>query len=154
VAETTAPPADLVPQGAPNGGAYGASSNLDQLTELVTQAAVLFYLAEEPQNPSVKTYWDALHYIATSLSVGYANIFPVTALGKAIGAVVQMVGPAMSSKALDRPFAPKAADGEALSLPAFDRELLSRLDAVLDELRALRGALPAAGPSELSGAAP
>jgi len=50
----------------------------------------------------VKTYWDALHYVSTSLSVGYANIFPVTPAGKAIGAVVQMLGPALSSRALDR----------------------------------------------------
>jgi voltage-gated potassium channel len=53
-------------------------------------------------NPSVKTYWDALHYVSTSLSVGYANIFPVTQAGKAIGAVVQMLGPALSARALER----------------------------------------------------
>ena len=75
--------------------------NLEQLTELVTQAAALFYLVESPVNPAVKTYWDALHYIATSLSVGYANIFPVTAAGKAIGAAVMMIGPALSARALD-----------------------------------------------------
>jgi hypothetical protein len=40
-------------------------------------------------------------YVSTSLSVGYANIFPVTQAGKAIGALVQMVGPALSAKALD-----------------------------------------------------
>jgi hypothetical protein len=75
--------------------------NLEQLTELVTQAAALFYLVESPVNPGVQTYWDALHYIATSLSVGYANIFPVTAAGKAIGAAVMMIGPALSARALD-----------------------------------------------------
>jgi hypothetical protein len=42
-----------------------------------------------------------LVYIATSLSVGYANIFRVTAAGKAIGAAVMMIGPALSAKALD-----------------------------------------------------
>ena len=77
------------------------STHLEQLTELVTQAAAWFYLAESPVNPQVATYWDALHYIATSLSVGYANIFPVTAAGKAIGAMVMMVGPALSAKALE-----------------------------------------------------
>ncbi len=76
-------------------------ANLEQLAELVSQAAMLFYLAESPVNPQVASYWDALHYIATSLSVGYANIFPVTAAGKAIGAMVMMVGPALSAKALD-----------------------------------------------------
>ena len=49
----------------------------------------------------MQTYWDALHYVSTSLSVGYANIYPVTQTGRLIGAVVQMLGPALSSKALD-----------------------------------------------------
>jgi hypothetical protein len=74
----------------------------EELTDFVCSAAALFLCAEEGHNPSVKTYWDALHYVSTSLSVGYANIFPVTPAGKAIGAVVQMLGPALSSRALDR----------------------------------------------------
>ena len=74
----------------------------EELTQFVCTAAALFYVAEEGHNPAVRTYFDALHYVSTSLSVGYANIFPVTQAGKAIGAVVQMVGPALSSKALDQ----------------------------------------------------
>jgi len=74
----------------------------EELTDFVCSAAALFLCAEEGHNPSVKTYWDALHYVSTSLSVGYANIFPVTPAGKAIGAVVQMLGPALSSRALDK----------------------------------------------------
>ncbi len=81
--------------------ARGGASNLEQLTAFVSQAAAAFYLAESPHNPAVQTYWDALHYIATALSVGYANIFPVTAAGKAIGALVMMVGPALSARALE-----------------------------------------------------
>src|SRR5215813_7292733 len=76
-------------------------SPADELGALVGWGAALFYLAESEVNPGVRTYWDALHYIATSLSVGYANIFPVTPLGKTIGSVVQMVGPALSARALD-----------------------------------------------------
>ena len=74
---------------------------LEELDLLVTYGAALFYWAEQGQNPSVTSYWDALHYIATSLSVGYANIFPVTPLGKTIGAVVMMIGPALSARALE-----------------------------------------------------
>ncbi len=73
----------------------------EDLTELVATAAALFYLAEHEANPLVQTYFDAFHYIATSLSVGYANIFPVTPMGKLIGGVVMMVGPALSAKALE-----------------------------------------------------
>ena len=99
----------------------------EELTQFVCTAAALFYCAEQPENPAVQTYFDALHYISTSLSVGYANFFPVTQAGKAIGAVVQMVGPAMSSKALDQP-----------------SEAGASLDDVLAELRKLTAALPAA----------
>ena len=75
-------------------------TRIEELTDFVCAAAVLFLCAEEGHNPSVRTFWDALHYVSTSLSVGYANIFPVTQAGKAIGAMVQMVGPALSSRAL------------------------------------------------------
>ena len=100
-----------------------APSNAQQLADFVSTAAMLFLLAEEGHNPSVQTYWDALHYISTSLSVGYATIFPQTQMGKAIGAVVQMVGPALSAKALE---APPSAEPDPV---------LEKLDAILQELR-------------------
>jgi hypothetical protein len=99
----------------------------EELTLLVTWGAGLFYWAEAGANPMVRSYWDALHYIATSLSVGYANIFPVTALGKAVGAVVMMVGPALSARALDNQERRGDDDGTTL--------LASKLDAILAELR-------------------
>jgi Ion channel len=76
------------------------ATNLEQLTAFVNEAAVLFWLAEHEQNPAIQTYWDAAHYISTALSVGYANVFPVTQAGKAIASAVMMVGPALSSRAL------------------------------------------------------
>src|SRR6187551_2706950 len=78
-----------------------SAAPIDELSALVTWGAALFYWAENGVNESVKDYWDAVHYIATSLSVGYANIFPVTPLGKTIGAVVMMMGPALSARALE-----------------------------------------------------
>lgn len=79
------------------------ASPSEELTELVATAAALFYLAEHEENPQVASYWDAFHYIATSISVGYAQIFPVTPLGKLIGGIVMMVGPALSARLLDPP---------------------------------------------------
>src|SRR5262245_33724089 len=70
----------------------------DELGALVSWGAALFYLAEVGVNPAVNDYWDAVHYVSTSLSVGYANIFPVTALGKSVGSVMMMVGPALSAR--------------------------------------------------------
>src|SRR5215831_16496307 len=100
----------------------------EELSLLVGWGAAVFYWAEAGANPMVRSYWDALHYIATSLSVGYANVFPVTALGKAVGAVVMMVGPALSARALDQGQGPRPADdGTAL--------ISAKLDAILAELR-------------------
>ena len=96
----------------------------EELTDFVCAASALFFCAEEGRNPSVTTLWDALHYVSTSLSVGYAQIYPATQAGKAIGAVVQMLGPALSSKALDR-----------------DRP--DRMDELLEELRKITSLLPA-----------
>src|SRR5258707_14746545 len=104
-------------------------TNAEVLTSFVTTAAALFFLAEEGQNPTVTTYWDALHYIATSLSVGYANIFPCTPLGKAIGAAVMMVGPALSARALE--------SGEGKAGADSDPQIVAKLDEVLVELRKL-----------------
>ncbi len=101
----------------------------EELGLLVAWGAAMFYWAEAGENPAVRTYWDALHYVATSLSVGYANIFPVTALGKAIGAVVMMVGPALSARALDA--APQGRAGA----PDGSAAVVERLDAILAELR-------------------
>ena len=100
----------------------------EELGMLVSWGAAAFYWAESGANPNVRTYWDALHYVATSLSVGYANIFPVTALGKVIGAVVMSVGPALSARVLEQPVPPAAPDeGTAM--------LAAKLDAILAELR-------------------
>ena len=100
----------------------------EELSALVAWGATLFYWAEYEVNDGVRSYWDALHYIATSLSVGYANIFPVTPLGKTIGAVVMMVGPALSARALD---------GAPTVTTASDGALGAKLDAILDELKKL-----------------
>jgi hypothetical protein len=106
---------------------HGGPTPMESLCAFVGAGALMFYWAEKDENPAVRTYWDAVHYVATSLSVGYANIFPVTQMGKAIGAAVMMVGPALSAGALGGRDAPPAAD------PA----LADKLDAILAELRKL-----------------
>jgi len=114
----------------------------EELAALVSWGAAAFYWAEAGANPRVTTYWDALHYITTSLSVGYANIFPVTPIGKIIGALVMTVGPALSARALDqgaRASSEQETTGTAL--------LAAKLDAILAELRRQSSARELAPPT-------
>src|SRR5689334_947617 len=69
-------------EGAPPELPGAAPSDAETLASFTAWAAGLFYLAEVGENAGVNDYWDAFHYVATSLSVGYANIFPVTPAGK------------------------------------------------------------------------
>lgn len=85
---------------------------LDSAFEFLGAAALGFYLSEKDHNPKVMSYMDAFYYISTCASVGYADIFAVTQTGKAIAALVMIVGPALSAKALDRPRV-KARDQDA-----------------------------------------
>jgi len=123
--------------------AAGETAPVDELSALVTWGAALFYWAEEGVNDGVKSYWDALHYIATSLSVGYANIFPVTPLGKTVGAVVQMIGPALSARALGpsgEAGGAERSDTNGAAHPEADASqgaVVEKLDAILEELKKL-----------------
>ena len=106
---------------------------LDALFGTVLVGAYLFYRAEHGHNPKVARYWDALTFIATSLSVGYDNTFPETAAGEAVASLVMIIGPSMAASALDPPAAEKTDP---------NGEVVRRLDAILEELRAQRGVLP------------
>jgi hypothetical protein len=76
---------------------------LDASLEFLGIASLAFYQAEKDVNPKVQTYVDAFYYISTCASVGYADIFAVTQTGRAIAALVMIVGPALAGRSLDRP---------------------------------------------------
>jgi voltage-gated potassium channel len=101
----------------------------EEVAVLVAGSAALFYWAEKDDNPGVKDYWDALHYVSTSLSVGYANLFPVTPLGKLLASALMTVGPALASRALDRQ-EPDAVAQKLDEVVAQLREINGRLGAV------------------------
>ncbi len=119
----------------------------EALVTTLLAASVLFYRAEVGRNPRVVTFMDALHYISTCYSVGYANIFPVTEAGKLIGAVMMLFGPALAAKALDtaaprpasrvpRPHPETGAErGATRSTALLLAENAHKLDANLTELR-------------------
>jgi hypothetical protein len=76
---------------------------LEANVEFLGLAAWAFYQAEKGVNPKIKTYVDAFYYISTCASVGYADIFAITQAGRTIAAIVMMVGPSLTGRALNYP---------------------------------------------------
>jgi hypothetical protein len=111
-----------------------AEEPLDTVIGTVLAASLLFHRAEHAHNPQCATFWDAVLYVATSLSVGYSAFHPVTAAGKAIAAALQTVGPAMAAAALDAPRGGPA-DGANGANADLGQQIVSRLDAILAVLR-------------------
>jgi voltage-gated potassium channel len=122
--------------GALKGGLREAMTRdpLDSLAAVVLGGSYLFYLAEKGKNPKVQSFYDALVFITTCLSVGYATIFAETDAGKAIASFVMTFGPALSGAALDPPAHEKAAEGaESVEV---QKAILAKLEAIHTELKA------------------
>jgi voltage-gated potassium channel len=114
----------------------------------VLGGAFLFYVAEKEENPKVRTYWDALVFVSTCLSVGYADIFARTSAGKAIASALMTLGPAISGAILEEPrrdadpqvsATSRNADPQGSATPeqmlALQRVIAEKLEAILGELR-------------------
>jgi voltage-gated potassium channel len=102
---------------------------MESLAGFLLGTSAAFYLAERDVNPKIKTFVDALYYISTCLSVGYADIFAQTQTGRLIATLAMAVGPALTSQVLDLP-------GQAADASARGQEMMiARLDAILEELR-------------------
>ena len=84
------------------------SNPLDSAVTFLAAASAAFYQAEKDANPKIKTYIDAFYYIATCASVGYADIFAMTQTGRAVAALVMILGPALTNAALERPAHPSS----------------------------------------------
>src|SRR6185369_8453566 len=80
---------------------------LESTIAVVLGGSYLFYLAEKGRNPKIESFWDALTFITTCLSVGYDDVFARTDSGKAIASFVMTFGPAISGAVLDPPAAEK-----------------------------------------------
>jgi voltage-gated potassium channel len=118
-----------------------ANDPFDATVVTVLGGSFLFYVAERGHNPKVTSYWDALVFISTCLSVGYADIFARTPAGKAIASAVMTFGPAMSGALLDPPATAESKEGEkgaSSELLDVQRAIVDKLDAILGELRAKR----------------
>jgi hypothetical protein len=118
-----------------------ATDPFDAAVVTVVGGAFLFYVAEKGRNPKVQTYWDALVFISTCMSVGYADVFARTPAGKAIASAVMTVGPALSGAILDEPRSPEGKEagvGASSEILAVQRVIVDKLEAILAELRASR----------------
>lgn len=103
------------------------------VTTTVLVSSAMFFAAERGVNEKVKTFGDALAYCATSLSVGYHDIFPRTEAGKAITGLLHTLGPALAARALDAPYRDTAAKEAASS--EHDRAVLAKLEEIANALR-------------------
>ncbi len=102
---------------------------MESLAGFLLGASAAFYLAERGVNPKINTFVDALYYISTCLSVGYADVFAQTQTGRAVATLAMTIGPSLASNSLERP-------GNALPASVQGQEtMIERLDAILDELR-------------------
>lgn len=109
----------------------------------VLLGGVLFYEAEKGHNPAVKSMEDALLFVATSLTSTSNDLSPSTERGKLITTALRTAGPSLAFSMLNPPpatapalpaAAPSSADAE------LQKRLLDKLDAILTELKAQRGA--------------
>lgn len=108
---------------------------MDAVLATVLGGSFLFYVAERGVNPKIKSPYDALVFVSTCLSVGYADSFARTPAGKAIATAVMTFGPAMSARILDQP-------GGQAEAPVLTPEMLriqgviaDKLEAILQEMR-------------------
>jgi hypothetical protein len=121
---------------------------------IVAASAALFLAAERGHNPKVNDIYDAMIYCSTCLSVGYADIFPRTPVGKLIGTVLMTVGPALAARATDGrtdPGEQARRDAVQTQILATLQEMVARIDAASETPEASAVAPHATGPDPLPG---
>jgi hypothetical protein len=105
-----------------------ARDPMDTALVTVLGGSYLFYLAEKDVNPKVQSFWDALVFVTTCLSVGYADVFAKTPAGKAIASALMTIGPAVSGAIFDPPAEHAAKD------KVDQAALVARIDALVTAL--------------------
>jgi hypothetical protein len=117
-----------------------AEDPLNAVAVTVLVGAAAFYAAEREVNPKVNSFFDALLFVSTNLSVGYSDIFAKTEAGKGIASTLMTYGPALAARAFDVPYEAqeRAAEGERSESAL--RDIAGKLEAILQELQSQRGA--------------
>jgi voltage-gated potassium channel len=111
---------------------WAQNDPLDAVFALVVGGGIAFYAAEKDTNPGCRSPWDGILYMATSLSVGYDNLFPTTTAGHALATFAQTVGPSLAANV----FEPPAAEARAAEQAQANVQLaiLERLDRIVQLL--------------------
>lgn len=117
-----------------------ATDPMNTVVATVLVGAAAFYSAERGKNPKIKSFYDALLYVATSLSVGYHDIFPQTESGKTIASTLMTYGPAMAARVFDQPNEAKERAQESERSEEALKDIAGKLELILEELRRERGA--------------
>ncbi len=117
-----------------------AEDPMNAVVATVLLGAAAFYSAERGQNPKINSYYDALVYVSTNLSVGYSDIFAKTEAGKAIGATLMAYGPALAARVFDQPHEARERAAEGERSEAALKDIAGKLELILAELQQQRGA--------------
>ena len=107
-------------------------------TVLLGSAAL--YAAERGKNPKITSFYDALIYVSTNLSVGYSDIFAKTEAGKTIGSALMAYGPALAARVFDPPHEARDRTADAERSETALRDIATKLELILQELQQQRGA--------------
>lgn len=127
-------PLDALDQVAPGLGEQPARNTV----AIVGLTSLVFFMAERGKNPKVNTIVDASVYCSTCLSVGYADIHPVTQAGKLVGTFLMTIGPSLVTKMLDGPASSRRDELQA--------EILVKLTEILKELQKQNAGVGQGGP--------
>jgi hypothetical protein len=117
-----------------------AEDPLNAVVFTVLLGAAAFYSAERGVNPKVNSYYDALVYVSTNLSVGYSDIIAKTEAGKAIASTLMTYGPALAARAFDLPNEARERVAEGERSEEALRDIANKLELILVELQSQRGA--------------
>jgi hypothetical protein len=112
--------------------AFQAREPMTATLSAVLGGAAAFYLAERGRNPKVESFYDALIYSSTNISVGYSDILAQTPAGKVLGSLLMTYGPALAARTFEPPRAPESAPAPAAVEPL--REIAGTLQRILAEL--------------------
>jgi voltage-gated potassium channel len=117
-----------------------AQDPMQAVVYTVLLGAAAFYAAEREHNPKINSFYDALTYVSTNLSVGYSDIFAKTEAGKAIGSALMAYGPALAARAFDVPNEARERVAEAERSEVSLKRIADKLELILAELQEQRGA--------------